>query len=533
MSTMNVTLPNGTVISGVPEGASKEDIKAKAISAGLATEADFNTPAQPPETVQTPERPYGEQIASRFEQYKPSEILGQAIPEFQRRQEIMAGELGSTGFGEDIQLGFSQAVRTGGELLTSFAGVFVSDAVREGAEDAWNAVKDTSFGRLATEALSSGYDSYLSLKEKYPSEVERLEQIVDIGAIITPQVGVSSAANRAKQKYNLNNFEERKKGVERMMRPDNFEGEGEVVEVGRLRKKEYLPSNREETVNLTLATVDSVDPNRSYTYNHQAVNKEVEASNEKLIGFINRSKNPKFNLNEVVREMQDAVTALSAAPEYRLLTGDAQKKANEFAETALDMLRESEGNALSLLEVRRQFDKFLSSGQKTAFDPTIESSKSVAGRYIRNVLNNKLKELTPGDDVQNYLDRMHNLLNAKDTLRKKRAKEASNVITRAWSSVKDVANLPSTPLALVATLGAGTSLVTPMGAATGAITGAGLYATVNLLKKKNRLKFYATTLSAIDKGIKAYSSDKNVVAQLKADRLVIVDLINETRQEEE
>jgi len=197
------------------------------------------------------------------------------------------------------------------------------------------------------------------------------------------------------------------------------------------------------------------------------------------------------------------------------------------------MLRESEGNALSLLEVRRQFDKFLSSGQKTAFDPTIESSKSVAGRYIRNVLNNKLKELTPGDDVQNYLDRMHNLLNAKDTLRKKRAKEASNVITRAWSSVKDVANLPSTPLALVATLGAGTSLVTPMGAATGAITGAGLYATVNLLKKKNRLKFYATTLSAIDKGIKAYSSDKNVVAQLKADRLVIVDLINETRQEEE
>jgi hypothetical protein len=144
MSTMNVTLPNGTVILGVPEGASTEDIKAKAISAGLATEADFNTPAQPPETVQTPERPYGEQIASRFEQYKPSEILGQAIPEFQRRQEIMAGELGSTGFGEDIQLGFSQAVRTGGELLTSFAGVFVSDAVREGAEDAWNAVKDTS-----------------------------------------------------------------------------------------------------------------------------------------------------------------------------------------------------------------------------------------------------------------------------------------------------------------------------------------------------------------------------------------------------
>tara|TARA_R110002096_G_scaffold152085_2_gene315019 strand:+ start:3414 stop:5339 length:1926 start_codon:yes stop_codon:yes gene_type:complete len=38
---MDVTLPNGRVISGVPEGTSKEAIKAKAISSGLATAADF------------------------------------------------------------------------------------------------------------------------------------------------------------------------------------------------------------------------------------------------------------------------------------------------------------------------------------------------------------------------------------------------------------------------------------------------------------------------------------------------------------
>lgn len=48
---MNVTLPNGKIISGVPEGTPKEAIMAKAISAGLATEADFD-PAQPqPEQV--------------------------------------------------------------------------------------------------------------------------------------------------------------------------------------------------------------------------------------------------------------------------------------------------------------------------------------------------------------------------------------------------------------------------------------------------------------------------------------------------
>jgi cell pole-organizing protein PopZ len=41
---MDVTLPNGTVLRGVPEGTSKEEVKAKAIRAGLATEADFGAP---------------------------------------------------------------------------------------------------------------------------------------------------------------------------------------------------------------------------------------------------------------------------------------------------------------------------------------------------------------------------------------------------------------------------------------------------------------------------------------------------------
>ena len=38
---MDVRLPNGKLIRGVPEGTTKEDIKLKAIQAGLATEQDF------------------------------------------------------------------------------------------------------------------------------------------------------------------------------------------------------------------------------------------------------------------------------------------------------------------------------------------------------------------------------------------------------------------------------------------------------------------------------------------------------------
>jgi len=44
---MDIELPNGTVIQGIPEGTSKQDIMAKAIKAGLATSADFGMAQEP------------------------------------------------------------------------------------------------------------------------------------------------------------------------------------------------------------------------------------------------------------------------------------------------------------------------------------------------------------------------------------------------------------------------------------------------------------------------------------------------------
>ena len=44
---MDITLPNGRIVTGIPEGTTKEAVKLKAIAAGLATEADFGQPASP------------------------------------------------------------------------------------------------------------------------------------------------------------------------------------------------------------------------------------------------------------------------------------------------------------------------------------------------------------------------------------------------------------------------------------------------------------------------------------------------------
>lgn len=54
---MDIELPNGTVIQGVPEGTSKADVMAKAIKAGLATEADFAQ--QTPDVATVEQAPAG------------------------------------------------------------------------------------------------------------------------------------------------------------------------------------------------------------------------------------------------------------------------------------------------------------------------------------------------------------------------------------------------------------------------------------------------------------------------------------------
>jgi len=543
---MNVTLPNGTVLENVPEGTSKEEIKSKAIAAGLATEEDFAEPVTEATFAQRLEElsPYSEQVRQRYGEFAPGEILSGAVPEFQRRAEVIRGgkpvteleqKMGlepSLSAVEATTLGISQAARTGGALVGGAIDILLPDAIRVGAEMAWDEIKDVSFVKAATTALSKGYEYYAQWKEKNPADAEQFEAAIDVGILSTPQASLAAQARRAKAAYNMNNIEELRAGILQMMRPDNFEGAGEVIEVGPTRKKVYVPSDKEETVNLVLETVEDINPNRSYTYNHQVVNSAVTQADKELIAHINKSGNPKFDVDTIVQDMVATIEDFSNQPAYKLLSPDAQSKAKEFATVALEMLQKTKGDAISLLEVRREFDRFLTSGQKKVFDPTVESAKTAAGQHVRNVLNQTLKDITDGDEAHHLLDRMHNLLIAKDRLREGRAKEGSNMFARAWDTIKKRAMLPGTALGLVATGGVAGQLLTEsvlLGAGSGAL----LFGASRALSKKNRLKFYASTLSAMDKAIEFYQDDMNVVNALKADRMLLVDIINETREEEE
>ena len=113
----------------------------------------------------------------------------------------------------------------------------------------------------------------------------------------------------------------------------------------------------------------------------------------------------------------------------------------------------------------------------------------------------------------------------------KRAKEASNSLSRLFDRVKDVADLPSTPLALTATATAATAALGGAAKAAGVGTaGLGVYGAYLAMKPKRRLKAYAELLSGVDKAMRNIT-DVNVLKQFEADRILLVDLIDQTREE--
>ena len=545
---MKVELPNGVVLEGVPEGTTKDEIMAKAIAGGYATEQDF-APADPAEQ----DVPYLQQVQNRYQEFNPSQILSKVPEEYKRISDTI--RQGRPGAAEQMAqgvvpapldpataavVGISQGARAGGEIIGGSIGLLIPDAVREGAQGAWDFIKEASYVKAATQALSKGGEYYEQWKQQNPAEAEQLEATLDVALLATPQLkattavadGVTKKARAAKREFNENNIEELRAGILRMMRPENFEGVGEVVEVGPTRKKVYVPNDKEDTVNKVLETVEDINPDRSYTYNHQVASTAIKEAEVDLQKHIKGSGNPKFDIDTVLGDMVSMVEDFSNTPAYKLLSADAQSKAKEFSSIALDMLRKTDGTATSLLEVRREFDKFLNAGSGNVFDPIVESAKSAAGQHVRNILNQQLKDITDGDEVHHLLDRQHNLYIAKDRLREGRAREGNNMFARTWETLKKRAMLPGTALSLVATGGALGKVLTEsvlMGAGSGAL----LFTAGLGLRKKNRLRFYASTLSAMDKAIGMYADDQNLVNQLKADRMLLVDLIDETRQEKE
>ena len=174
---MDVQLPSGVVIQNVPEGTSKEDIKAKAISSGLATEEDFvmagtatdvggvtdvNTGAIGTSDVSAPPNVAVATGSQDPAQVQDTSVFGTLSDAYKRRfekiekervkfetGEITFPELAATAVGQDVGM----FVDTVGIPLMEGLSEVIPDFVKSGSADLFNEFVETDEGKAAMEAV--------------------------------------------------------------------------------------------------------------------------------------------------------------------------------------------------------------------------------------------------------------------------------------------------------------------------------------------------------------------------------------------
>ena len=423
-------------------------------------------------------------------------------------------------------IGGSQAARAGGATLSTYISSWIPNAVKEGAEAVYDRIKDTEAFRLAAQAASLGDAGYQAFKERMPEAAERFESAVDVGLLFSPRPDIPrlDVAKRGAQKEATRLVRENKKdGVTLLLEPVTPEMRDVFEEKGVLRTATWEPNDFDNLVIDTVTDMKGVKPKRSYTYNYREVQKEVDAAKQTTDKIIT-AQNKAIDSDKFLEDMQEAVKEVLSDDLIRIASGDIQKQLADLSEIVLESVQTRGSDLVGVLEVRRKFDELISDFSGTP------KARSIAARKIRGVLNDTLKDNTRGDQLHNLLTKQFHGITAMEDMLPKRNAEGRDAISRAVRNLKSVDLLPNTVLALGATGSVGLGALGGAVPATAAgVLGATVYTGVQAMKPRNRARIYSSMLSAIDKAIPLTKG--TALKELEMDRLLIVDLIDQTREE--
>ena len=437
--------------------------------------------------------------------------------------------------------GLNEVAETGAAAWKATWGqhpMFDNDFVRSALSE----VAESDTANYVMDVLNKGYDAWQGYKERNPTEAALIEDTGVVAEVLGPKVpGVSKitrkVANKAdlekrsrkwKRKGNQQDIDERKEGVTALLEPDNKYDPtlGDTIENDNLlRTKQFVPNDRLDTIIESTSLVDDVNPKRSYTFNNMKIRDETKNLRKETNKVLLKHGNPKVDKTELIDDLNRVLDDMSSVPGYHSLSGDARKYAEDYYQEVMRILQDKKGSrATQILDARREFDKWVNAGSKV-YDVNRESAKQVAASHIRNVLNDSVKRVDPSGDVHDLLTRQHNLLSASDMLGSKIAKEAGNVFSRTWHGMRELAHLPSTPLAIYAT--AVPLATTALGPAVGGgvAVGGAAWQTYKALTSAQRKREIGRLLSWIDK-------NADLKKNLAAERVFLVELLKAEQEAE-
>lgn len=431
-----------------------------------------------------------------------------------------------------------------GDAIMTGISYLTPDLAKEAVDDAFNYVSQTEAGKEGLRLASLSADKYKGWADANPDDAKLLESYFNIGALLAPPTKIKApildvaetledtGGNLVKSGRSKIRGEERDI-ITAMLEPDAKHLTGEDFNVSDITQEiTYSPQSpyTQETIDIV---TDSgiVKPKKTYTYNSKKLGEAAKRERKILEARLAR-EDVTLNKANVLREIE--TKAQQFLDEAQRTIGDETKlkQVNSIFGEAVRQIQNSDGSLLGLLDARRGVDKFTRSYDGKV-DFTTQNSLATASRAVRNAMNEILERESKNTEVSRSLRKQAAFLDAAKILNKKISKDGRTVFARLAKVAGNY--MPRTPLAQAATASAAAGLATQywplmtLGAVTGLVYGGGKAA---LSGEARELlgKIIADTGTAIKKAEKMGHLD--AVEQMKADRLVLVSLLNESPTEE-
>ena len=407
---------------------------------------------------------------------------------------------------------------------------------------------NTELGKMGTEAILDGVESWEGFKAENPRAAKNIESVVNIGTILAPvkvKANAKPKADPSKLQKAADDLREAQLAKEmpkreafalKLSEPKLTEDElaararRTTQESGILRKNVYEPTARETLIAKEFAKLP-IDKGYSFQKNLNIVDGEIGRLSlqlEKTLGTVKTT----IDDISVQNKVDDAIDKLMT--EKLTMVGDeATNKVLMTMATKIDRLwNESDKSPLGLLKVRQEFDSWAkANGAKWSNDVKVNNINE-GSRALRNALNDVLEESVPDGKVKDSLMKQHLLFSGAENLAIKAGKEGTNVITRLWNNVANLAPFKSETNRVI---GAGLGL--PIGVAAHAmapalgvaiIGGSTAYLLSKGIMKATSKKSLALLLEQTDKALKI-AKNPDMIKQLRADRLAIVEILKNVK----
>ena len=432
-----------------------------------------------------------------------------------------------------------QAVSEGLENLTEMAKVPLEPVIRLGT-----LMGESDMAQEVLNTIQQSWSTHLARKEsepEYAATSRELEGLVDVGLLVTPagklKPVVATSTPLLEKGMDLKRagrgqgIGDRKSLTRNILSPIDGFGEGRTTTQGWLKKKTYEPTADElEMVNV-ISSIPEFNPKGTFTDNFNVIEDYIGRQANQLTAGISKAGNPKLDVEALISDIRTRALNGLADEVY-----DRKGKAKRI-EQQLQLFKEKlgKGTALEVLEARKALDRALRKDSRSAED-SIATPSRAGRRAISEATHEAIAAAVPDVAVQDLLRKQALSYRALDVVDEKRRLEANTTIGRLGQNISRTGvNLPRNPASQLAT-GYAAGNVVSSGAfpylAGVAGSAAAIYGLGKAAMSSQTKKFLGQLLVATDKAIVAAKGSPQMIQQLKADRAVIVALVQETRFDE-